>query len=179
MNFDDSPSIDCVFAWIAAVKCLFGCCLSPILFLHTRWPTSQPSNRCSSLSGIGEVRRFLFPSMFSRAGGDPGVTSTKSPNDPHVENSVPPTLLATLITAQHARPFQPLPMLFPPVLLFSSYLNLSNFKTDAAGMTAAWSGLYAILAMRRNQVSFPVSGSCVYHVLSCPRFDGWLTHISD
>ncbi|OAK99732.1 hypothetical protein IQ06DRAFT_294148 [Phaeosphaeriaceae sp. SRC1lsM3a] len=67
------------------------------------------------------------------------------------ENSVPPTLLATLITAQHARPFQPLPMLFPPVLLFSSYLNLSDYKTDAAGVTAAWSGLYALLAMRRSQ----------------------------
>ncbi|KAL6706146.1 hypothetical protein ACN47E_006062 [Coniothyrium glycines] len=67
------------------------------------------------------------------------------------ENSVPPTLLATLITAQHARPFQPLPMLFPPVLLLSSYLNLNNYKTDAAGLTAAWSGLYALLAMRRKQ----------------------------
>ncbi|KAF1849593.1 uncharacterized protein K460DRAFT_349770 [Cucurbitaria berberidis CBS 394.84] len=67
------------------------------------------------------------------------------------ENSIPPTLLATLITAQHARPFQPFPMLFPPVLLLSSYLNLSNYKTDAAGITAAWSGLYAILAMRRSQ----------------------------
>lgn len=71
------------------------------------------------------------------------------------ENSVPPTLLATLITAQHARPFQPLPMLFPPILLLSSYLNLSNYKTDAAGLTAAWSGLYALLAMRRRQVSPP------------------------
>ena len=69
------------------------------------------------------------------------------------ENSVPPTLLATLITAQHARPFQPLPMLFPPILLFSSYLNLSDYKTDAAGITAAWSGLYALLAIRRSQVS--------------------------
>ncbi|KAF2662299.1 hypothetical protein K491DRAFT_739577 [Lophiostoma macrostomum CBS 122681] len=67
------------------------------------------------------------------------------------ENSVPPTLLATLIFAQHARPFQPLPMLFPPVLLFSSYLNLSDYKTDAAGITAAWSGLYALLALRRKQ----------------------------
>ncbi|KAF2833398.1 hypothetical protein CC86DRAFT_365312 [Ophiobolus disseminans] len=67
------------------------------------------------------------------------------------KNSVPPTLLATLITAQHARPFQPLPMLFPPLLLFSSYLNLSNYKTDAAGITAAWSGLYALLAIRRSQ----------------------------
>ncbi|KAF2262302.1 hypothetical protein CC78DRAFT_554653 [Lojkania enalia] len=67
------------------------------------------------------------------------------------ENSVPPTLLATLITAQHMRPFQPLPMVFPPVLLFSSYLNLNDYKTDAAGITAAWSGLYALLAMRRKQ----------------------------
>ncbi|KAI8934386.1 hypothetical protein NX059_009122 [Plenodomus lindquistii] len=67
------------------------------------------------------------------------------------ENSVPPTLLATLITAQHARPFQAFPMMFPPVLLFASYLNLSNYKTDAAGITAAWSGLYALLAMRRSQ----------------------------
>ncbi|RMZ66064.1 Altered inheritance of mitochondria 19 [Pyrenophora seminiperda CCB06] len=67
------------------------------------------------------------------------------------ENSVPPTLLATLITAQHARPFQVFPMMFPPVLLFSSYLNLSNYKTDSAGITAAWSGLYALLAMRRRQ----------------------------
>lgn len=68
------------------------------------------------------------------------------------EHSVPPTLLATLITAQHARPFQALPLAFAPVLLFSSYLNLGGYKTDAAGTTAAWSGLYALLAMRRKQV---------------------------
>jgi hypothetical protein len=43
-------------------------------------------------------------------------------------------------------------MLFPPILLFSSYLNLSDYKTDAAGITAAWSGLYALLAIRRKQV---------------------------
>ncbi|KAG9190490.1 hypothetical protein G6011_08578 [Alternaria panax] len=42
-------------------------------------------------------------------------------------------------------------MTFTPVLLFSSYLNLSDYKTDAAGITAAWSGLYALLAMRRSQ----------------------------
>jgi hypothetical protein len=70
-----------------------------------------------------------------------------------IEHSVPPTLLATLITAQHARPFQPMPMLFPPLLLFSSYLNLSGYQSDAAGITAAWSGLYALLAIRRSQVS--------------------------
>ncbi|KAL4944929.1 hypothetical protein BDV06DRAFT_209919 [Aspergillus oleicola] len=67
------------------------------------------------------------------------------------ENPFPPTLLATLITAQYARPFQLLPMLFPPVLLFTSYVNLNDFKTDSAGISAAWSGLYLLLAGRRRQ----------------------------
>ncbi|KAH8701475.1 hypothetical protein GQ44DRAFT_693281 [Phaeosphaeriaceae sp. PMI808] len=94
------------------------------------------------------------------------------------ENSVPPTLLATFITAQHARPFQPLPMLFPPLLLFSSYLNLCDYKTDAAGITAAWSGLYALLAVRRKQGlknKFTVRGAvrgaslglCAANVVGC------------
>jgi hypothetical protein len=63
---------------------------------------------------------------------------------------LPPMLLATLITALHARPFRPLPMMFPPVLLFSTYLNLSEFTVDSAGLTAAWSGLYLLLARRRK-----------------------------
>ncbi|KAJ5938745.1 hypothetical protein N7466_001879 [Penicillium verhagenii] len=67
------------------------------------------------------------------------------------ENSFPPTLLASLITAQHARPFQVFPMLFTPVLLFTSYANLQGFKTDTAGISAAWSGLYLLLASRRRQ----------------------------
>ncbi|TKA55863.1 hypothetical protein B0A49_10203 [Cryomyces minteri] len=67
------------------------------------------------------------------------------------ENPLPPTLLETLITAQHIRPFQPLPMLFPPVLLFTTYLNINGYKADSAGATAAWSGLYMILAGRRRQ----------------------------
>ncbi|OQU98427.1 hypothetical protein CLAIMM_04219 isoform 1 [Cladophialophora immunda] len=66
------------------------------------------------------------------------------------ENPVPPALLATLIFAQHARPFQPLPMLFPPLLLFSTYLNLQGFKIDSAGTTAALSGTYLVLAGRRR-----------------------------
>jgi hypothetical protein len=41
-------------------------------------------------------------------------------------------------------------MLFPPVLLFSSYLNLSSFEIDSAGLTAAWSGLYLLMARRRK-----------------------------
>jgi hypothetical protein len=67
-----------------------------------------------------------------------------------IESPLPPTLLATLVTALHARPFQPLPMIFPPILLFSTYLNLSGFQIDSAGITAAWSGLYLLLARRRK-----------------------------
>ncbi|KAK5997727.1 hypothetical protein PT974_00083 [Cladobotryum mycophilum] len=64
----------------------------------------------------------------------------------------PPSLLATLVTALHARPLQLLPLtLFTPTLLFSSYLNLSGYPTASAGLTAAWSGLYALLAFRRRQ----------------------------
>ncbi|KAL7907004.1 hypothetical protein GGI35DRAFT_101897 [Trichoderma velutinum] len=67
-------------------------------------------------------------------------------------SSLPPSLLATLITALHSRPLQPLPLtLFTPTLLFSSYLNLSGYPTASAGLTAAWSGLYALLALRRRQ----------------------------
>ncbi|KAL8243825.1 hypothetical protein R6Q59_010083 [Mikania micrantha] len=66
------------------------------------------------------------------------------------ENPVPPALLATFVFAQHARPFQPLPMLFPPLLLFSTYLNLQGYKIDSAGTTAALSGSYLVLAGRRR-----------------------------
>lgn len=70
--------------------------------------------------------------------------------------SLPPSLLATLVFALHARPMQALPLFtFTPALLFSSYLNLSGYPTGSAGMTAAWSGLYALLALRRRQ---PVRG---------------------
>ncbi|AEO71246.1 uncharacterized protein THITE_159008, partial [Thermothielavioides terrestris NRRL 8126] len=55
-------------------------------------------------------------------------------------SAIPPMTLTSLIISQHARPFQPLPMLFTPLLIFSSYLTLAGFKIDGAGMTAAWSG---------------------------------------
>lgn len=62
--------------------------------------------------------------------------------------------LATLITALHARPFARLPMLvFTPMLLFSSYLSTAGFRIDAAGLGAAWSGLYVLLAARRRPAS--------------------------
>jgi len=67
------------------------------------------------------------------------------------ESSVPPTLLATLITAQHIRPLQKLPMLFTPVLLFSSYLNVNGYPVDSAGITSAWSAAYLVVARRRKQ----------------------------
>ncbi|KAI1426325.1 hypothetical protein F5Y12DRAFT_292087 [Xylaria sp. FL1777] len=67
-------------------------------------------------------------------------------------SSLAPTGLATLITALHFRPAQPLPLLFVPVLLFSSYANLQGFKIDSAGVTMAASGTYTLLALRRKPV---------------------------
>lgn len=69
-----------------------------------------------------------------------------------VESPAPPALLATLITAQHLRPPQYLPLLFPIPLLFSSYMNLGDYVKDAAGQNAAFSGLYLVMARRRKQV---------------------------
>ena len=42
-------------------------------------------------------------------------------------------------------------MLFPPLLLFSTYLNLLGYKIDSAGTTAALSGAYLVIAGRRRQ----------------------------
>ena len=42
-------------------------------------------------------------------------------------------------------------MLFPPILLFSSYLNVNGYKKDSAGLTSAWSAAYLVLARRRKQ----------------------------
>ncbi|KAF1987865.1 hypothetical protein K402DRAFT_445593 [Aulographum hederae CBS 113979] len=94
------------------------------------------------------------------------------------ENSFPPTLLASLITSIHARPFQALPMLFPPLLLGSSYANLQGYKIDSAGFTAAWSALYFVLAQRRKQkftskfklrgaIRGATLGLCAVNVVGC------------
>ncbi|KAK4133200.1 hypothetical protein BT67DRAFT_463150 [Trichocladium antarcticum] len=68
-------------------------------------------------------------------------------------SSIPPMSLLTLLLAQHLRPPQALPLLLAPLLAFSSYLTLAGFKTDGAGMTAAWSGMYVLLAARRRPAS--------------------------
>ncbi|KAK3361070.1 hypothetical protein B0T24DRAFT_122538 [Lasiosphaeria ovina] len=68
-------------------------------------------------------------------------------------SSLPPMGLATLVTALHWRPLQVLPMLFAPLLMFSSYLSVAGFKKDGAGMTAAYSGMYVLLAARRRPAS--------------------------
>lgn len=41
-------------------------------------------------------------------------------------------------------------MLFPPLLLFSAYLNVLGYKIDSAGTTAALSGAYLVVAGRRR-----------------------------
>ncbi len=61
--------------------------------------------------------------------------------------------MATLITSLHLRQFQPLPMLFAPLLAYASYVTLSGYVIDGAATTAAWSGLYVLLALRRRQPS--------------------------
>ncbi|ROT35223.1 hypothetical protein SODALDRAFT_329408 [Sodiomyces alkalinus F11] len=66
-------------------------------------------------------------------------------------SSLPPAIHGILITALHARPLQPLPLLMAPALLFGSYVSLAGFPTDAAGITCAWSGIYTLLALRRKQ----------------------------
>ncbi|ROW06935.1 hypothetical protein VMCG_03970 [Cytospora schulzeri] len=69
-------------------------------------------------------------------------------------SSMPSMGMATLITALHYRPFHKLPMLvFTPMLVIGSYLNVAGYKIDSAGLTAAWSGLYVLLAARRRPAS--------------------------
>ena len=44
-------------------------------------------------------------------------------------------------------------MTFPPVLLGASYLNTQGYKSEAAGLSAAWSALYLIMARRTTSVT--------------------------
>lgn len=69
-------------------------------------------------------------------------------------------------------------MLFPPVLLFSSYLNVNGYPADSAGITTAWSAAYLIVARRRKQaftqkfgargiVRGATMGLCVANIVGC------------
>jgi len=68
------------------------------------------------------------------------------------QHSLPPTLTATLILGSTLaqKPVPKLPLLFPPILLFSSYLNINGYQKDAAGISSAWSLAYLVLARRRK-----------------------------
>lgn len=62
--------------------------------------------------------------------------------------------MATLVSGLHLKPLARVPIfLFTPMLVFSAYLNVAGYKIDSAGMTAAWSGLYVLLAARRRPAS--------------------------
>lgn len=66
-------------------------------------------------------------------------------------SAIPPSLLATLTIALHSHPRQLLPLvLFTPPLFLATWLNLAGLPTAAAGITSAWSGLYAVMALRRK-----------------------------
>lgn len=113
----------------------------------------MPSNQLESTEEAAKQGALQYAKAW---GGKPTAQIhhsilSRSSNISPSENPLPPTLLATLVFAQHARPFQTLPMLFPPILLFSSYLNVQGFKTDSAGLTSAWSAAYLVLARRRKQ----------------------------
>lgn len=64
---------------------------------------------------------------------------------------LPEMTLSTLILALHARPlkFGPLSITIP--LCLSAYFSVAGLKIDAAGLGGAWSGVYAVLAMRRGR----------------------------
>ncbi|KAI9680471.1 MAG: hypothetical protein M1817_003911 [Caeruleum heppii] len=109
-------------------------------------------------NAVGEAKVGLLQNVKKWGGKQSASSNRASRSQPQTrgaheyqESPLPPTLLATLVAAQHLRPPQVVPLLFPPVLLFSTYLNLNNFVVDSAGISAAWSGLYLIMARRRKQ----------------------------
>jgi hypothetical protein len=66
------------------------------------------------------------------------------------DNSLNPLVLATFTTPQHLRPVRWTGLLFTPTLVFTSYTSMHGYKTDAAGLLLAQSGLYLLLAARRR-----------------------------
>lgn len=69
------------------------------------------------------------------------------------DNSFNPIIQASLIASQHLRPVNFIGgILLPGSLLASSYVSVAGYKKDAAGIIAAQSGLYILLASRRRWV---------------------------
>ena len=130
----------------------------------------KPHSLRKELSGSfcepGEVKLFqFFPSCGSRLNFN-------------LESPIVPTGTASLIFAQAVRPAQYISLLFPPILLGSTYLNILDLKSDSAGITASWSALYLILSQRRQQMLAQKLGwrglirggtqaTCMMNVLSC------------
>ena len=98
-----------------------------------------------------QAKQSAFGYLRAWGGKEASYIDMQSLLNSHSESPGPPTITATLVAAQHLRPPQFLPLLFPPLMLFSSYMNLSDYKIDAAGTNAAWSGLYLLLARRRKR----------------------------
>merc|ERR1712000_454093 len=72
-------------------------------------------------------------------------------------SAVPPSVLATLVIGLHMRPRQPLALLlFPAPLFAATYFNLAGYPTAAGGLTAAWSGLYALTDEEAARPARPV-----------------------
>jgi hypothetical protein len=59
-------------------------------------------------------------------------------------------IVATLITAQSLRPTRPLGLTMSAAFIGTSFVSLHGYKSDAGGLLAASSGLYAVMAMRRK-----------------------------
>ena len=140
-----SEAPDCPFIMLACLSPARGLASAPCRVHRFRPLPNRPASCAEGLDTHSPPRRCtVYPP------GDPCQRNTDKPN--LAASSLPPSLLATLIAALHARPVQPLPLaLFTPPLLLSSYLNLAGYPTGAAGLAAAWSGLYALLALRRRQ----------------------------
>lgn len=61
-----------------------------------------------------------------------------------LESAVPPTVTASMMLARAVRPVRFLQLPFPFVLLTGAWFNTMGATTEAAGITASWSGVYIV-----------------------------------
>ncbi|KAL9124926.1 MAG: hypothetical protein Q9217_005796 [Psora testacea] len=87
-------------------------------------------------------------------------------------------MLASMVLAQALRPPQYLMLLFPPVLLLSTYVNILDLKEESAAITGSWSALYYVLSRRRKQeitqkltyrglIRGGTQATCLMNILGC------------